>query len=405
MSRQLKVCLVSNLFPPDIGGPATYVPKLATSLSERGHRVRIVAGAPPDYRPNGTDEWSSLTTRVSRGLPLPQRMARFLIAVLRVVRSADVLYVNGLAGPEMAAIVAGRLLGRPVVLKIVGDNAWELALRRGWTTAGIDEFQRLPASLKVRLVRGLVRRFARLATKLIVPSDYLKRLVIGWGVSPNAVVVIRNALAVVDDSRPNPMGSEDEATDRPAARARLALGTGRVIMTCARLYPWKNLEFLIRLVPALPPDVTLVIVGDGPERKHLEREAVVAGVPERVCFAGSVSQATVQQYLQAADVFTLHTRYEGLSHVMLEAMHAGTPMVASDVGGNAEVIESGRNGLLVPLDDRATTLATLRRLLDNPTEGAQLAAAAQVDVRAYRWDVLLDRTIATLASVVASPQQ
>jgi glycosyltransferase involved in cell wall biosynthesis len=185
----------------------------------------------------------------------------------------------------------------------------------------------------------------------------------------------------------------------------LALGTGRVVMACARLYPWKNLEFLIRLVPDLPPDVTLVIVGDGPEREQLEREAVAAGVPERVYFAGSVSQATVQQYLHAADVFTLHTRYEGLSHVMLEAMHAGTPIVASDVGGNAEVIESGRNGLLVPLDDRTTTLATLRRLLGDPTEGAQLAAAAQVDVRAYRWDVLLDRTIATLASVVASPQE
>ena len=376
------------------------MPKLAASLSERGHHVRIVAGAPPDYRPDGTDEWSSLTTRVSRSLPLPQRMARFLIAVLRVVRSADVLYVNGLAGPEMAAIVAGRLLGRPVVLKIVGDNAWELALRRGWTTAGIDEFQRLSAGQNVRLVRGLVRRFARLATKLIVPSDYLKRLVIGWGVSPGNVVVIRNALAV--DDLPSSRGRGAEGEGKREARARLALGTGRVVMACARLYPWKNLEFLIRLVPDLPPDVTLVIVGDGPEREQLEREAVAAGVPERVCFAGSVSQATVQQYLHAADVFTLHTRYEGLSHVMLEAMHAGTPIVASDVGGNAEVIESGRNGLLVPLDDRTTTLATLRRLLDDPTEGAQLAAAAQVDVRAYRWDVLLDRTIATLASVVAS---
>lgn len=372
------------------------MPKLAASLRERSHRVRIVAGAPPEYRPEASDEWSALTTRVSRGLPLPQRMARFLVAVLRVVRSADVLYVNGLAGPEMAAIVAGRLLGRPVVLKIVGDNAWELALRRGWTTAGIDEFQRLPVGLHVRLVRGLVRRFARLVTRLIVPSDYLKRLVIGWGVSPDNVVVIRNALAV--DDLPAPHGSEGKCE----ARARLALGTGRVVMTCARLYPWKNLEFLIRLVPDLPPDVTLVIVGDGPERERLEREAVATGVPERVYFAGSVSQAAVQQYLQAADVFTLHTRYEGLSHVMLEAMHAGTPIVASDVGGNAEVIESGRNGLLVPLDDRAMTLATLRRLLDNPNEVAQLAAAAQVDVRAYRWDVLLDRTIATLAGVVAS---
>ena len=356
------------------------MPKLAASLRERGHRVRIVAGAPPEFRPEASDEWSALTTRVSRGLPLPQRMARFLVAVLRVVRSADVLYVNGLAGPEMAAIVAGRLLGRPVVLKIVGDNAWELALRRGWTTAGIDEFQRLSVGLPVRLVRGLVRRFARLVTTLIVPSDYLKGLVIGWGVAPENVVVIRNALAV--DDLPAPHGSEAGSEGQRAARDRLALGAGRVVMTCARLYPWKNLEFLIRLVPDLPLDVTLVIVGDGPERAWLEREAVAAGVAERVCFAGSVSQATVQQYLRAADVFTLHTRYEGLSHVMLEAMHAGTPIVASDVGGNAEVIESGRNGLLVPLDDRATTLATLRRLLDNPNEGAQLAAAAQVDVRA-----------------------
>ena len=330
-------------------------------------------------------------------------MARFLVAVLRVVRSADVLYVNGLAGPEMAAVVAGRLLGRPVVLKIVGDNAWELALRRGWTTAGIDEFQRLSVGPKVRLVRGLVRRFARLVTKLIVPSEYLKRLVVGWGVSPDNVVVIRNALAV--DDLPSPRGRGPGSEGKREARARLALGAGRVVMTCARLYPWKNLEFLIRLVPDLPPDVTLVIVGDGPERERLEREAVATGVPERVYFAGSVSQTAVQQYLQAADVFTLHTRYEGLSHVMLEAMHAGTPIVASDVGGNAEVIDSGRNGLLVPLDDRATTLATLCRLLDNPNEGAQLAAAAQVDVRAYRWDVLLDRTITTLAGVVASPQE
>ncbi|MAG35370.1 MAG: hypothetical protein CL878_03855, partial [Dehalococcoidia bacterium] len=202
-------------------------------------------------------------------------MARFLGAVLRVARRADVLYVNGLAGPEMAAIVAGRLLGRPVVLKIVGDNAWELALRRGWTIAGIDEFQRLQVSPQVQLVRGLVRRFARLATKLIVPSDYLKHLVIGWGVSPDNVVVIRNALTVV----------EGEKAGRKRVRPHLSLGAGRMVVTCARLYPWKNLEFLIRLVPDLPPDVTLVIVGDGPERKHLEREAVDAGVQGRVHFA------------------------------------------------------------------------------------------------------------------------
>lgn len=312
-------------------------------------------------------------------------MFRFLTAVLAAAKRADILYVNGLAGPEMAAVLAGKLLAKPVVLKIVGDNAWELAIRRGWTNWGIDEFQQMRPSPKAQLVRRLVRQFAQLATKLIVPSEYLKRIVSGWGVPPKKIAVIRNALTLVEEQNRSDSG--------------IALGPGRLIVTCARLYPWKNIEFLIRLLPDLPPDVKLAIVGDGPERDRLEREAVNTGVLDRVHFAGSVSQSTVQEYLRAADIFTLHTRYEGLSHVILEAMHACTPIVASEVGGNPEVIISGRNGLLVPLNDHHMMVSTLQRLLDDPTEGRKLAAVARNDVQSYRWDLLLDRTISTLTDV------
>jgi len=104
----------------------------------------------------------------------------------------------------------------------------------------------------------------------------------------------------------------------------------------------------------------------------------------------------VQDYLRAADVFVLNTRYEGLSHVMLEAMAAGAPVVASAVGGNPEVVQDGVNGLLVPLDGAAAIARAVDSLLDDPALAGRLRARAAHDVLAYRWDELVARTATTL---------
>ena len=92
--------------------------------------------------------------------------------------------MQGLAGPEMVAVGVGRLLGKPVALKIVGDNAWEYAIRKGLTDDGIDAFQRQPYGPRLRAVRALVHGYARQVSRLIVPSEYLKGIVRGWGVPP-----------------------------------------------------------------------------------------------------------------------------------------------------------------------------------------------------------------------------
>src|SRR5207249_3897411 len=92
----------------------------------------------------------------------------------------------------------------------------------------------------------------------------------------------------------------------------------------------------------------------------------------------------------------LNTRYEGLSHVMLEAMAAGTPVVASRVGGNPEVIDDGRNGILVPLDDGPAIVRSIARLIEWRDEAVRLAAAAQQDVQRFSWPELVDLTERTL---------
>jgi glycosyltransferase involved in cell wall biosynthesis len=313
-------------------------------------------------------------------------------ALLRAARHADILYVQGLAGPEMVAVLAGRLLRKPVALKIVGDNAWEYAIRMGLTHDGIEAFQTKPYPARLRLVRRLVRAYARLATRLIVPSNYLKEIVRGWGVPPARVLVIRNALTA------GVAAQADRAAARAAVRAALGRG-GPLVVTSARLYPWKNLDFLIRLVPSLPPDVTLAIVGDGPDRDVLEAQARAAGVAERIRFTGSLPHEAVQRYLRAADVFVLTTRYEGLSHVILEAMAAGAPVVATAVGGNPEVIRHERNGLLVPLNDGPALVRAVERLLHDHQLAAALRNQAQQDAREYRWGDLVERTVAALEAL------
>jgi glycosyltransferase involved in cell wall biosynthesis len=385
-----RILVVSNLFPPDIGGPATYVPKIAGELAARGHRVAVVGGAPPEWRPGAPDDaWPFPVTRISRGLPLPRRLGAAGATLMRAARGADVLYVQGLAGPEMVAVGVGRLLGKPVALKIVGDNAWEYAIRKGLTEDGIDAFQGAPYGPRLRAVRALVHGYARQVSRLIVPSEYLKGVVQGWGVPPARVRVIRNALTTT------PSTPEARAGARQSVRAALGV-EGPLLVTSARLYPWKNLDFLLRLLPHLRPDLVLAIVGGGPEQGRLEAEARAAGVAGRVRFTGSVPHAAVQEYLRAADAFVLNTRYEGLSHVLLEAMAAGTPVVASAVGGNPEVVRDGENGILVPLNDGEAIKRAIDALLDDPALAARLTDRAARDVLAYRWDELVERTAATL---------
>ncbi|HEU5318708.1 MAG TPA: glycosyltransferase family 4 protein [Chloroflexota bacterium] len=388
----MRVLVVSNLFPPDIGGPATYVPKIAGELAARGHQVSVVAGAPPDAPRDTYPGFPFPVVRVSRALPLPRRLAAALGTLLREARAADVLYVQGLAGPEMVAVLVGRLLGKPVALKIVGDNAWEYAIRTGLTRDGIDAFQVASYGTKLTVVRALVRGYARLVTRLIVPSEYLKGIVEGWGVSPRRVVVIRNALTS------SPVDLARRAGEQPGLKRELGVD-GPLLVTSARLYPWKNLDFLIDLVPRLPADATLAIVGGGPDHAALAARVRAAGLEQRVRITGSVSHDEVQRYLRAADIFVLNTRYEGMSHVMLEAMAAGAPVIASAVGGNPEVIRGGENGLLVPLDDGAAIVAAVERLLGDVPFRSALVRRALEDVRGYRWDTLVERTTATLEAL------
>ncbi|MEK7706126.1 MAG: glycosyltransferase family 4 protein [Myxococcota bacterium] len=167
-------------------------------------------------------------------------------------------------------------------------------------------------------------------------------------------------------------------TTRPQSDARARLGlpaAGRVVGTVARLAREKGVGITLAAMSQVQ-DVTLVVVGDGPERSHLEREAQRRGLHAR--FLGE--RADIAELLPAFDVFVLSSLWEGEPVAVLEAMACGIPVVASATTGARELLRDGETGRVVPIGDAEALAAAVTQLLSTPDERRQLAAAARTSI-------------------------
>ncbi|MCE9583761.1 MAG: glycosyltransferase family 4 protein [Planctomycetes bacterium] len=372
----LRILIVTGTFHPEAGGPPRYLLNLATDLTRAGHAVSVVTfGEPFEH------EYPFPVKRISRRWPVPVRLALMAFAVVPRAVTADLLYVNDYGLPPA---IVNLSLRKPLVMKIVGDFAWEWSVRHGRVTENIDDFQLHSHSAEVTLLKGMQRFYTWRADRIITPSSYLKGIVSGWGIDAGKVRVVTNAIDPAKFSFPE---------SREAAQKQLGL-EGRFVVTVARLTPWKGVDALIRCVPRLPEGWKLLVVGDGPERARLEEQSRAAGLTQRVIFTGEVAQNTVPAYMRASDIFALYTGYEGLSHVLLEAQLAGLPSVATRKGGNPEVIRDGENGLLVEYGNEESLAAALARLSGDEALRTRLADNARRAAVEFDWSRLFEKTTA-----------
>jgi glycosyltransferase involved in cell wall biosynthesis len=368
----MRVLVVSGIFPPDIGGPATHTADLRLELLARGHTVEVLA--PTDER-----SWShdAGVLRLPRHWPWPVRNALATAWVAIRGRRSDVVYATGLGPP---AVVGARVARRPVVLKIVGDPAWERAVRRGLTGAGFDDFQHEPnRSVAVRAMKSLRSWSTRHATAVVTPSEHLRGTVRAWSDRRDVEVV------------PNGVRTPSRSG------AHLPTSPGLVALFAGRLVPWKRVELLIGAV-ARTSKTRLEIVGDGPEAAALRRCAEDQGVSERVQFLGSLPHDDVLTRMQSADVFVLASSYEGLPHVLIEALACGTPVVATRDAGTVDVIDDEVSGILVDPSPEAFADA-FRELAADPDRLARLREGATTSGRDWTMERCTDRLEGIFAAV------
>jgi glycosyltransferase involved in cell wall biosynthesis len=367
--RPPAVVMVSAGFWPAIGGAERQALELSAALAARGHKVTVL-------------------TRRLRGLPAREAHRGVSIVRLPVLgRGAldsacflagaflwllirrgewDAAHAHLAGSPALAAALAARLAGRPVVVKLGGGR-------------GIGE---LAASSKTALGRAKLRALGALRPRFLAVVSDLADEARGF-LGAADIEVLPNG---VDDARYKPL----DADSKRAARARLGWPQdAAVYLYAGRFSPEKRLAWFLGLwEPAAGPDARAVLVGDGPERAALEDLAARS--------SGRVSVLPPREDLRelygAADAFFLPSISEGLSNALLEAMACACAPLASRVGGTAETVEDGRTGLLFDRDDEAGLRRAVTRLSTEKGLAARLGAEARRRVEErYALDRIVDR--------------
>jgi glycosyltransferase involved in cell wall biosynthesis len=367
----VRVLIVSGIWPPDVGGPASHAPDVADFLHGRGHEVEVVttADASPAQR-------AYPVFAVPRKHLVGVRHYRGAALVHHRARHTDVVYTTGMFGRSALGASMAR---KPYVVKLTADPAFERSRRRGLVAGDVDEFQRRRGGPTVALLR--LARNAELgrAAHVYCPSAYLRKLVLSWGIPAERVSVLPNPVPV----------------DLPHSEQSR---NGRTLAFAGRLTAQKSLGRALEAVAGVE-GVRFVVAGEGPDRGPLEARARELGIADRVEFVGAQPRQRVVELFRAADASILSSSWENFPHTVVEALAVGTPVIAMAAGGVGEVVQDGVNGLLVPPGDTTALAEAVRRYFTDEALRERLRAAAASSVAAYAPERVFGELEATLSRV------
>jgi len=375
----MRIVIATPIYPPEIGGPATYTRELGLRLA-KSEQITVVAYADQAEVTEGVK-----LVLVAKSQGLFSRLWQFFLELLREGRNAQVIYVQNAVAAGLPAAIAGMILKKPVVLKFVGDEAWERATQAGKTKKNLAEFLAAPeGGFKTSIFISIQRFVLNHVTAVVPPSQFLgEMLETYYGVPKEKVSVNYNAF-------------EDSVAARQGERK------ARQILSVGRLVSWKRIDGIInalKIVKNAYPDATLVIAGEGPEEASLKKLVEDLGLAGSVEFKGALPREETSALEAQSGVIVLNSTYEGLPHIALEAFAAQTPLIATDIPGTREAVVNGKTGLLVPPRDDATLAVAIERIFSEPALATSLVIGG---VEALKTTFSWEQHLQTLLAVIAS---
>lgn len=382
----MKLALITQDFPPEVGGIQTYSVELARRF--QGSLGACVVLAPAVAGAHSWDaEQPFRIVRCNGGADLLFAALVPALASLRARGEVDVvLHAQWQTLPATLALRRSGLL-RGV---FVAAHGRELLLRPMGTWP------------RVQAVYDDMRRALLRAADGVFPvSRYTAQLVLGAGVPAERCHVVPNG---TDPEHFRPMAVD-------ALRARLGLEGRSVLLFAGRLKPNKGVDTVIAALPEIAgsqPEVVFVVVGEGEDEPRLRALAAQHGVLERCRFLGRVPWSALPEYYNLADVFVTLSReeppsVEGFGLVFLEASACGRAVIGARSGGIPDAIVEGETGLLVDPGDPSAFAAQATALLADPALRSRLGAAGRAHVLlAGNWDTVHDRLLAHMREAVGS---
>jgi len=339
------------------GGQEIRILTEAAGLQDRGHRVMLYAS--PGARI--LDEAPRYGVH-ALAVPIGRKTPRAVLALARALVERPIDVVNAHSSTDTWAAALGS--------RLVPDAP---ALVRTRHVA-----VRVPNKVSSRWL------YRRATTRLVTTGDALRdQLIADTGIAPDRIDSVPTG---IDPARFGP-------GNRALARAQCGLPVDRALVgIIATLRSWKGHRYLIDALPRLArKDVSLVIVGEGPQRAALTEQVRELRLDERVIFAGN--QADVAPWLTALDVVAMPSyANEGVPQAMLQAMFAGIPCVTTDAGAIPEIARADHTAVIVAREDTGALAAGIDRLLGDPALAERLARNARAFVLGrYTLDAMLDR--------------
>jgi len=386
-----KITIAAGSFWPEIGGPSSYLKSILPKLMESGFKIDLVARSKKrKYFEDAGFKYKVYRIKDLPGKPL--NYFRFFLKLLKKARSSNIIYAQGAVSSGYPAYWVNKFLKKKFTVKITGDYAWEQYSLKNEIIDTLD-FQNKKISGKFNTLRKIQFKVCRAADKVVVPSNFLAKIVGYWGVKDENIEVIYNGTDF------KPLGIEKE-------KARREIGiSGNIILSAGRLVPWKGFKMLIKIMPELLKEyqfARLIIVGDGPEMESLEIMKNNMGLSNKVYLVGKKLQEELKVYLAAADMFVLNTAYEGFSHQLLEAMASGVPVISTNAGGNPELIKQGENGFMVKYNDELNLTEAIKVVFEHQDIRGKFIEEGKKTAEKFTVQKMADETVNLFNSLISN---
>lgn len=385
----MRILIVTEQFPPMVGGVATVTDSLSRDLAEAGHQVWVAApseGRYDQFLDRGrvhlyrfaSVEWPSYEGQRLALLPVAQ-----LRRLLRVARP-DIVHIHS-----------------PIIL---GNLALLLASARHIPVVATNHYMPLNMSPTLSTDPVLGKSFRALAYGYLV--TFYNRCDCVTAPTATALDLLKqHGLRV--PARPISNGIDPRAfAPRPrdeALRRRLGLPANRpLVLYIGRLAEEKRVHILLDALSQVEEPVHLAIGGTGPLREELEERAAELGMARRVSFLGFVADDDLSPLYRLADIFAMPSVAELQSVATLEAMASGLPVVAADAGALPELVRDGENGFLFAPDNSAALAERLAQLVRDADRRAAFGARGLETVRPHDRRHVLDEWVALYTQMAAT---
>jgi len=385
-TKIVNILIINYEFPPLGGGGGVFTKNLAKEIA-RKHSVDILTSRFMElkrkeetegfmvYRVSVAGRKSLYTATLSSLLSFPLSAIPKGINLLSKKRY-DIINTHFAVPTGPVGAVLSSLFKIPNVLSIHGGDIY-------------DPSKRLSPH-RLGMLRWCVRNVINGATKVVAQSTNTKK-------NAENIYHARKDIEII------PLGIP-MMNFVPTARQDLSMQTERIyIISVGRLVKRKQYDTLIKalnIVRKNGNDVGLILVGEGPERNYLEKLSFELGLSEYISFLGAISDEKKLQYLSKSDIYTLSSLHEGFGIVLLESMLCGLPIIATDIGGQTDIITNEKNGILIPTENPKALADAIIKLVKDNTLRKKMVEFNKEDVKKYEISRIAERYLTLFKEIL-----